>query len=129
MFGWYVHPISGARRFHAGTDFGAPMGTSVLAALPGRVVAASYMGGYGNTVILEHPDTSKRILYGHLSTVMVRSGMWVEQGTVIREVGSTGLSTGPHLHFEVRQRTADGWVPINPIHPSGSTVAQLESGQ
>ena len=128
MFGWRVHPISGVRRFHAGTDFAAPMGTPVLATLPGRVIAAAYMGGYGNAVILEHPDTSQRTLYGHLSTVLVQSGMWVEQGTVIGQVGSTGLSTGPHLHFEVRQLTDDGWAPINPIHSPDTTVAQLEDG-
>ena len=128
LFGWRIHPISGDRRFHAGTDFGAPMGTPVLAALSGRVMTADYMGGYGNTVILEHPDTSQRTLYGHLSTVMVQSGMWVEQGTVIGQVGSTGLSTGPHLHFEVRQLMDDGWAPINPIHSPGATVAHLGNG-
>ncbi len=124
MFGWRVHPISGARRFHAGTDFGAPMGTPVLAALPGRVVDAGYMGGYGNAIIIEHPETSQRTLYGHLSTVMVQAGMSVDRGTVIGQVGSTGLSTGPHLHFEVRQLTDDGWSPINPIHPPATTIAQ-----
>lgn len=115
LFGWRVHPISRTHRFHAGTDFGAPMGTPVLAAWPGRVAIAEAMDGYGFTVILEHPDLRQQTLYAHLSTIAVEPGTWVESGTLIGQVGSTGYSTGPHLHFEVRQATSSGWVAVNPL--------------
>lgn len=113
-FGWRVHPISGTHRFHSGTDIGAPMGTPVLAAFDGRVTASNFLGGYGLTVVLQHDNGDKQTLYGHLSEVFVRPGDSVKQGEVIGRVGSTGNSTGPHLHFEVRQRTNQGWIAQNP---------------
>ncbi len=108
-FGWRVHPITGASSFHAGTDIGAPMGTPVLAAYTGQVAIADWMGGYGLAVVLQHSPTIET-LYGHMSEIFVQPGQVVEQGTVIGLVGSTGNSTGPHLHFETRELTADGWV-------------------
>ncbi|MEP0865045.1 peptidoglycan DD-metalloendopeptidase family protein [Funiculus sociatus GB2-A5] len=120
LFGWRVHPISGSRRFHAGTDLGAPMGTPVLAAYAGRVAIADWMGGYGQAIVLQHNETQET-LYAHLSEILVQPGQVIEQGTVIGRVGSTGNSTGPHLHFEVRQLTESGWMAMN----SG---AQLEYG-
>lgn len=113
--GWRIHPISGQQRFHAGTDFGAPTGTPVVAARSGQVAIADYIGGYGATVVLDHTDHNQQTLYAHLSQILVPPGMWVEAGTVIGLVGSTGNSTGPHLHFEVRQLTNRGWVAVNPI--------------
>ncbi len=113
--GWRIHPISGQQRFHAGTDFGAPTGTPVVAARSGQVAIADYIGGYGATVVLDHADYNQQTLYAHLSQILVPPGMWVEAGTVIGLVGSTGNSTGPHLHFEVRQLTNRGWIAVNPI--------------
>jgi len=114
LFGWRIHPITGNLRFHSGTDLGAPLGTPVLAAYPGTVEIADYMGGYGLTVILNHNKSTLQTLYGHLSEIFVEPGESVEQGTVIGRVGSTGNSTGPHLHFETRQLTPEGWVATNP---------------
>ncbi|MBW4472021.1 MAG: M23 family metallopeptidase [Stenomitos rutilans HA7619-LM2] len=113
-FGWRVHPIRGDRRFHSGTDLGAPMGTPVLAAASGKVALSDWLGGYGLAIILSHQDDTQETLYGHLSKVFVKPGQWVEKGTVIGRVGSTGLSTGPHLHFELRQKTSSGWHAIDP---------------
>ncbi|NJM48496.1 MAG: M23 family metallopeptidase [Alkalinema sp. RU_4_3] len=112
--GWRVHPISGDRRFHAGTDFGAPEGTPVLAASTGRVTEAKRMGGYGLAVTIEHQNGRYETLYGHLSELLVSAGEPVRSGQVIGRVGSTGASTGPHLHFELRQQSAKGWVTLDP---------------
>ncbi|HEY9674086.1 MAG TPA: M23 family metallopeptidase [Waterburya sp.] len=113
VFGWRVHPISGDYRFHAGTDLGAPTGTPVLAAVAGQVITADFMGGYGLTIVVQHQDGKDLSLYGHLSEIFVRPGDRVEQGNVIGRVGSTGNSTGPHLHFEWRHLTPNGWVALD----------------
>lgn len=113
LFGWRIHPISGDARLHAGTDIGAPMGTPVLAALTGRVIMADFFGGYGLAVALEHQTGSQQTLYAHLSEVFVKPGEIIKQGSVLGRVGSTGASTGPHLHFEFRQQTAEGWVAMD----------------
>lgn len=125
LFGWRIHPITGTRRFHAGTDLGAPQGTPVLAAYTGKVVSADFLGGYGLTVVLEHNQSTQQTLYPHLSEIFVQPGEWVEQGTVIGRVGSTGNSTGPHLHFEIRQLTPEGWVATDPSVQLETAVAQL----
>ncbi|MGL6283106.1 MAG: peptidoglycan DD-metalloendopeptidase family protein [Microcoleaceae cyanobacterium] len=109
-FGWRQHPVLGYSRFHTGTDLGAEQGTPVVAVLAGRVTIADWLGGYGITVVLAHEKTKSESLYGHLSEIFVKPGEWVQQGEVIGRVGSTGMSTGPHLHFEMRQLTKDGWV-------------------
>jgi murein DD-endopeptidase MepM/ murein hydrolase activator NlpD len=114
VFGWRMHPVHQSWRFHSGTDLAAPMGTPVLATQAGRVAVADFLGGYGLTVILRHGDDKLETRYAHLSQVTVRSGEWIEQGEVIGLVGSTGTSTGPHLHFEVRQLTGEGWVAMDP---------------
>ena len=93
---------------HAGRDFAAPQGTPVVAALSGRVVSSGLAGGYGIAIELEHSAPRRRTLYGHLSELYVRAGQRVLQGDVIGRVGSTGLSTGPHLHFELRQPSNGG---------------------
>ena len=125
LFGWRTHPISGDSRFHSGTDLGAPMGTPVLAALAGKVALADFFGGYGLAVALDHSKGTQQTLYGHLSEIFVKPGEWVKQGTVIGRVGSTGASTGPHLHFEFRQLTADGWVAQDPGLALEQALAQL----
>lgn len=113
LFGWRIHPITGDRRFHAGTDIGAPTGTPILAAASGQVESANWMGGYGLAVTINH-SSAQQTLYGHMSQIFVRPGQFVEAGTVIGQVGSTGNSTGPHLHFEVRHLSPNGWVATNP---------------
>ena len=125
MFGWRVHPISGDARFHSGTDLAAPMGTPVLAAYAGQVVLADLLGGYGLTVALEHNKGTAQTLYAHLSEIFVRSGEVVKQGDVIGRVGSTGNSTGPHLHFEFRQLTTEGWVVLDAGAQLEYALAQL----
>jgi murein DD-endopeptidase MepM/ murein hydrolase activator NlpD len=113
VFGWRQHPLTGTRRFHSGMDLAAAQGTPVLAAYSGQVEISDWVGGYGLTVVLNH-NSAQQTLYGHMSELFVRPGQWVERGTVIGRVGSTGNSTGPHLHFETRQLTPNGWVATNP---------------
>ncbi len=125
LFGWRIHPISGDRRFHAGTDFGAATGTPVVAAYSGNVALADLMGGYGLAVVLDHQKFGQQTLYAHLSEIFVQPGQVVEQGTVIGRVGNTGNSTGPHLHFEVRQLTNQGWVAADPGVQLQGALAQL----
>ncbi|BAY45917.1 peptidase M23B [Scytonema sp. HK-05] len=132
LFGWRVHPITGDRRFHSGTDIGAAMGTPVLAAYSGKVESADWLGGYGMTVILNHTN-AQQTLYGHMSEIFVQPGQVVEKGTVIGRVGSTGNSTGPHLHFEVRQLTPEGWVATDPgtqlEYALGQLIQSLHTAQ
>jgi murein DD-endopeptidase MepM/ murein hydrolase activator NlpD len=125
VFGWRVHPVTGDQRFHSGTDLGAPMGTPVLAALTGRVMLADFFGGYGLAIALDHTQGTQQTLYAHLSEIFVKPGEIVKQGTVIGRVGSTGNSTGPHLHFEFRQLTTQGWVAQDPGVQLEVALAQL----
>ena len=113
VFGWRIHPITGHRRFHTGMDIAAPTGTPILAAEKGQVEMADWMGGYGLAVTINHSQ-GQQTLYGHMSEILVRPGQWVESGMIIGRVGSTGNSTGPHLHFEVRHLSANGWVAVDP---------------
>jgi murein DD-endopeptidase MepM/ murein hydrolase activator NlpD len=108
-FGMRLHPILRRRRMHNGVDFGARYGETIRAAAGGEVVMASYMRGYGNTVVLDHGG-GVTTLYAHCSALLVSEGHVVAQGRPIARVGTTGLSTGPHLHFEVRQNGT----PVNP---------------
>lgn len=100
-FGVRRHPISGDLRLHSGVDLAAPQGTPVYAPQDGYVSAATWNGGYGLFVAIEHGG-GMQTRYGHLSRLAVASGQYVSAGTVIGYVGSTGNSTGPHLHYEVR---------------------------
>ncbi|RMF22043.1 MAG: M23 family metallopeptidase [Cyanobacteria bacterium J083] len=113
VFGWRNHPITGLPRMHSGTDIGAPLGTPVLATYSGQVVVANNLGGYGKIVILRHENNTQESRYAHLSEIFVQPGEWVEQGKIIGLVGSTGNSTGPHLHFEWRHLTPQGWVAVD----------------
>jgi murein DD-endopeptidase MepM/ murein hydrolase activator NlpD len=109
-FGWRVHPILGTSRFHNGVDFGADYGSLIRAADNGVVIAAEWSGGYGNAVIIDHGN-GLTTLYGHTSQMYVTPGQAVQKGQPVAAVGSTGFSTGPHLHFEVRRQGE----PIDPM--------------
>ena len=118
-FGWRLHPVLGMWRMHAGRDFAAPEGAPVVAALSGSVLSSGLAGGYGIAVELEHANPRRRTLYGHLSEIYVRPGQRVRQGEVIGRVGNTGLSTGPHLHFELRRSNGSGWIAVDPTQLDG----------
>lgn len=100
-FGWRTHPIFGSARFHSGLDIGGDYGMPIHAAASGVVIESGWIGGYGNTVMIEH-GSGIVTLYGHNETLLVGVGQSVNQGDVIAYCGSTGNSTGPHCHFEVR---------------------------
>ena len=99
-FGSRFHPILGYARMHSGLDLAAAYGSPIVAAADGRVVAAGWHGGYGRLVKIAHAG-GVQTMYGHMSRIAASSGALVRQGQVIGYVGSTGLSTGPHLHYEV----------------------------
>ena len=100
-FGYRLHPITGERKFHRGIDIAAPIGTPIMAVETGTVIEAGWDNtGYGNLVKLLHPDGSIT-LYAHTNRILVQKGQVVQRGETIAEVGSTGLSTAPHLHFEI----------------------------
>jgi murein DD-endopeptidase MepM/ murein hydrolase activator NlpD len=101
-FGSRFHPIDKRVKFHGGLDIAVPTGSKVVASADGVVKFAGWKGGYGNVVIIEHPDGSET-LYGHNSKLLVTEGQKVSGGDQISLSGSTGKSTGPHLHFEMRQ--------------------------
>lgn len=101
MFGMRFHPIFKINRMHSGVDIGAPTGVNIIAVNDGVVVKAEYTVGYGNMVMINHGGGVSTV-YGHGSKIIAKVGQEVKRGDVIMEVGSTGWSTGPHLHFEVR---------------------------
>ena len=113
-FGWRCHPIFRSRKFHTGIDIAGPNHGSVRAANTGRVVYAGWYGGYGKVVIVDHGHVNGHYmttLYAHLSSFQVSKGCMVNRGEVIGREGSTGYSTGPHCHFEVRLNGR----PVNPL--------------
>lgn len=99
-YGWRSSPFSGKRSYHSGVDMACPQGTPVYAALGGTVTSVGYNNVYGNYIIVTH-HSGYKTLYGHLSKQLVTRGKWVDTNSRIGLVGSTGLSTGPHLHFTV----------------------------
>jgi murein DD-endopeptidase MepM/ murein hydrolase activator NlpD len=109
-FGYRIHPIFGVRKMHTGIDIDADTGASIRAASAGTVVSAGWRGGYGKCVIIQHSG-GLATLYAHQSAIMVSVGETVKRGEIIGEVGSTGYSTGPHLHFEVRVNGS----PVDPL--------------
>ena len=125
LFGSRVHPVTGQVRFHQGTDLAAPEGTPVVAAFSGRVEIAGSLGGYGLIVVISHGDTHET-RYAHLSEVLVKVGQEVKQGNVIGLVGSTGLATGPHLHFELWRKMQEGLVAIDPTPQLVLAMEQLQ---
>ncbi len=110
-FGRRSQPKKGASTYHKGVDIAVPTGTSVWASSGGTVTRAGWAGGYGNVVCIQHAD-GKETRYGHLSKIYVKAGQTVRQGQVIAASGSTGVSTGPHLHFEIRI----GGEAVNPMN-------------
>lgn len=114
-YGMRMHPIFKQQKFHSGIDIGAPMGAAVRAANSGRVIFAGWYGGYGKVVIIDHGRVNGHAtttLYAHLSNIGVSQGQSINKSQVIGNVGSTGYSTGPHLHFEVRVNGST----VNPLN-------------
>ncbi len=110
VFGWRRSPFGRRRVFHSGLDIRAPRGRAIVAAGSGRVVYSGWMGGYGKTVVISHAG-GMSTLYGHCSSIVAKKGSVVKAGQLIARVGSTGRSTGNHLHFEVRKNGT----PQNPL--------------
>lgn len=100
-FGYRRNPFGGGMEFHQGLDIAAPMGTTITAAASGTVISAGWYGGYGNYILIDHGG-GMATGYGHCSQIFVSVGQQVQKGQAIGAVGSTGASTGPHVHFEVR---------------------------
>ena len=109
-FGWRVHPILKKRKYHTGIDIAAGSGNPIVAADSGVVIFSGLNGGYGKVIILDH-GAGISTVYAHCSVLLVKQGEMVVKGNLIAKVGSTGFSTGPHLHFEVRKNGT----PINPL--------------
>jgi murein DD-endopeptidase MepM/ murein hydrolase activator NlpD len=110
-FGYRIHPISGVRKLHTGLDLNAASGTTIRAAGSGTVILASWYGGYGNAVVIDHGG-GLSTLYAHQSSIAVSIGQSLVVGDTVGYVGTTGYSTGPHLHFETRE-----WgTPVNPMN-------------
>ena len=100
-FGYRIHPVLGVKKLHTGIDIPAPTGTPAVAVANGTVIYSGVQGTYGNTVMIKH-DNGLVSLYAHNSSLVVRVGDKVKKGQVVSKIGSTGRSTGPHLHFEIR---------------------------
>lgn len=141
-FGWRTHPITGERSFHTGSDFAAADGTPILAAADGVVVLAEFSGGYGGLIVIEHTIRGQRVAtyYAHMwqHGIHVTEGQMVTAGQHIGDVGSSGMSTGPHLHFEVypggrgaEPVDGDAWLTehgAEGISGSGTTLASCTAG-
>lgn len=114
-FGWRTHPIFNSRSFHSGIDIGGPNYGEIRASNSGKVIYSGWYGGYGKVVILEHGIVNGKpitTLYAHMSSILVSNGQKVSKGQVIGKEGTTGYSTGPHCHFEVRVNGQ----PNNPLN-------------
>ena len=122
-FGERFHPILGYARMHKGVDLAASYGAPIAAAAPGKVIAAGWAGGYGREVVIAHGG-GVQTRYGHMSRLAAAVGQTVSQGQVIGYVGSSGLSTGPHVHYEVLKNGR----PVNPmsVKSAGGGPGQLE---
>ena len=104
-FGWRTHPIFNSRTFHSGVDIAGPNRGSIRASNSGKVIYSGWYGGYGKVVIVDHGSVNGKptsTLYAHMSSIKVGQGQLVNKGDVLGYEGSTGYSTGPHVHFEVR---------------------------
>ena len=123
-FGMRRHPIQGYTKMHKGTDFGAPTGTPIFAAGDGTITRAGWFSGYGKYVSIKHNNTYATA-YGHMSVINVKPGQRVKQGQVIGRVGTTGNSTGPHLHFEVLQSGKQ----VNPVKVANLSIGNKLGGK
>lgn len=121
-FGARVHPITGQEHNHTGLDLAAPEGSEIQTAADGEVIFAGENGGYGNLVIVKHAD-GRQTYYAHCQEILVGEGQRVGRGEVIATVGSTGSSTGPHLHFEVRSASGQPQDPLPTIRAGLNTTA------
>ncbi len=101
-YGWRIHPVTGGARLHKGIDIPSWTGAPIKSAADGLIVYAGWSSGFGNVVVIEH-NFGFRTIYAHASRLLIARGDLVRKGQVIAQVGSTGLSTGPHLHYEVRR--------------------------
>ena len=110
-FGYRIHPVLGVSKLHTGIDIPAPTGTPAVAVASGTVIYSGVQGSYGNTVMIRH-DNGLVSLYAHNSSLVVKVGDKVKKGQVVTKIGSTGRSTGPHLHFEIRVNGT----PQNPLN-------------
>lgn len=110
-FGYRIHPVLGTKKLHTGIDIPAPTGTPAVAVASGTVIYSGVQGSYGNTVMIRH-DNGLVSLYAHNSSLIVKVGDRVKKGQVVTKIGSTGRSTGPHLHFEIRVNGT----PQNPLN-------------
>ena len=115
-YGWRLHPITHVQRMHTGIDYAVPVGTEVKAAQHGKVIFAGKQGGYGNLLVIKHNSTY-RTVYAHLDRFNVTLGDWVNRGDVVAYSGNTGLSTGPHLHYEIRKNG----LSLNPLTGESSS--------
>lgn len=144
-YGWRRHPVLQVHRLHAGTDFAVPIGTPVKASQSGKVLFAGRKGGYGNLIVIQH-DATYSTVYGHLKSFAqgIKKGSMVQRGQVIAQSGNTGMSTGPHLHYEVRvnglavhPQTGKGLSnkalvlsdEIIPVSSNGTTIKRQKNGR
>ena len=109
-YGWRRHPITRRSDFHTGLDIKASRGTVIRSSRDGVVAYVGWMGGYGKVVVVDHQG-GQSTLYAHCSSILTKQGARVSAGDNIARVGSTGRTTGPHLHFEIRT----GNTPVNPL--------------
>jgi hypothetical protein len=128
-FQWRYSEQRRGWRMHAGVDLVAPEGDPVRPARAGRVLLVDTISGYGITVVLDH-GAGRQSLYGHLSAVDVEPGMWVETSSLLGRVGQTGQASGPHLHFEWRQRQGDQMLAVDPyplfgLSPQAQPISRL----
>lgn len=114
-FGWRGDPMTGERRFHAGVDFALEMNTPIAALFDGQVVEAEFQDGYGNEVLLYHAASDAYTRYAHCNSLAVSPGQFVRAGSLIAYVGSTGRSTGPHLHIEYIVQSGGAYQYANPL--------------
>ena len=117
-YGWRTHPIWGTQKYHSGLDIGVDYGTPVKAAAAGAVCYSGWISGYGNTIIINHGG-GITTLYAHNDALRAAEGQQVGQGQIIALAGSTGNSTGPHCHFEVRENGT-------PVSPYGYLDGTME---
>lgn len=116
-YGWRIHPVHGRRQFHNGHDVGAPTGTPILSILSGEVSFAGWKDACGNTVIIQSGEYSHTYCHIKEGGILVRKGQFVRQGEVIAQVGSTGRSTGPHLHLGIKRKGQ--WINPLEVLPGG----------